>query len=148
MNSINSISPQQMNFSPVLSQGFGAFPQAGQNSQLAMIGSGLSENTAAAAGGSGSSNSTAATGGSAGTSSSADLPNGAAGLTFAKAAELVKKGGGEVNPGGKPTVLALCSKTSASATYQDTFVVLKPDRTLQHFSANTAPPRQVTTGRC
>ena len=74
--------------------GVWSFPQAGQNSQLAMIGSGLSENTAAAAGGSGSSNSTAATGGSAGTSSSADLPNGAAGLTFAKAAELVKKGGG------------------------------------------------------
>ncbi len=76
---------------------------------------------------------------SSGSATSADLPQGAAGLTFAKAAELVKKGGGEVNPGGKPTVLALRSKTSASATYQDTFVVLKPDGTLQHFSANTRP---------
>lgn len=76
---------------------------------------------------------------SSGSAPSADLPQGAAGLTFAKAAELVKKGGGEVNPGGKPTVLALRSKTSASATYQDTFVVLKPDGTLQHFSANTRP---------
>jgi hypothetical protein len=81
--------------------------------------------------------------GSASTSSSsgvsADLPEGVKGLTFAKAAELVKKGGGEVNPGGRPTVLALRSKTAASATYQDSFVVLKPDGTLQPFSANTRP---------
>lgn len=70
---------------------------------------------------------------------SADLPQGVQGLTFAKAAELVKKGGGEVNPGGRPTVLALRSKTAASATYQDTFVVLKPDGTLQPFSANSRP---------
>lgn len=70
---------------------------------------------------------------------SADLPNGVQGLTFAKAAELVKKGGGEVNPGGKPTVLALRSETSATSGYKDAFVVLKPDGTLDRFSASTRP---------
>jgi hypothetical protein len=70
---------------------------------------------------------------------SADLPQGVKGLTFAKAAELVKKGGGEVNPGGRPTVLALRSKTAASATYQDTYVVLKPDGKLEQFTGSTQP---------
>lgn len=70
---------------------------------------------------------------------SADLPNGVQGLTFAKAAELVKKGGGEVNPGGKPTVLALRSETSATSGYKDAFVVLKPDGTLERFAASTRP---------
>lgn len=70
---------------------------------------------------------------------SANLPEGAKGLTFAKAAELVKKGGGEVNPGGKPTVLALRSKPTPTSGYQDTFVVLKPDGTLDKFAGSTRP---------
>jgi hypothetical protein len=78
-----------------------------------------------------------ASGGGAGVS--ANLPEGAKGLTFAKAAELVKKGGGEVNPGGKPTVLALRSKPTPTSGYQDTFVVLKPDGTLDKFAGSTRP---------
>lgn len=94
-------------------------------------------------GGSHGGGSTAGAGGSApasgGSGVSANLPGGTEGLTFAKAAELVRKGGGEVNPGGRPTVLALRSKTSASASYQDTFVVLNPDGTLKKFAASTRP---------
>lgn len=61
------------------------------------------------------------------------------GLTFDQAAALVKKGGGQVNPGGRPTVLALRSDTSASSQYKDVFVVLKPDGTLEQFDASTRP---------
>ncbi len=63
----------------------------------------------------------------------------AANLTRQQAEDLVRKGGGKVNPGGKPTVLALRTKTEASRTYKDVFIVLKPDGSMQPFSANTRP---------
>lgn len=62
-------------------------------------------------------------------------------LSRAQAEELVRKGGGQVNPGGKPTVLALRSQTSATTTYKDTFIVLKADGTMQPFDGNTRPSR-------
>lgn len=77
----------------------------------------------------------------AGSTASAGLKNGVAGLTRAQAEDLVRKGGGKVNPGGKATVLALRTKTSATRTYKDTFIVLKPDGSMQPFVANTRPSR-------
>lgn len=120
---------------------FGGGGGAGQSGLNSFLGGSSPSGSggAAAAPSSGGSGATAASGASPGSGVSAELPDGVKGLTFAKAADLVKKGGGEVNPGGRPTVLALRSKTAASATYQDTFVVLKPDGTLQPFSANTRP---------
>ncbi len=74
-----------------------------------------------------------------GAGATADLPDGVKGLTFEKAAELVKKGGGEMNPNGRPTVLALRTKTKATSTYDDVYVVLKKDGTMENFKGSTQP---------
>ena len=76
----------------------------------------------------------------AGVSSSAGVKN-PVNLSRAQAEDLVRKGGGKVNPGGRPTVLALRSETSASRTYKDTFIVLKADGSMQPFDGNTRPSR-------
>lgn len=94
--------------------------------------------TGSAAGSSSGSRGTGQTGASPGVSAGLNN-NQVKGLTFAEAANLVKKGGGEVNPGGRPTVLALRSDTSASSQYKDVFVVLKPDGTLDQFDGSTRP---------
>lgn len=74
----------------------------------------------------------------AGSHQSAGVTN-AANLSRAQAEDLVRKGGGQVNPNGRPTVLALRSATSATRTYKDTFIVLKPDGSMAPFEGNTRP---------
>ena len=68
-----------------------------------------------------------------------DLPEGINNISYAKACELVKNAGGQLNPDGKPTVLAIRSDNSTSRSYQDAFLVLKPDGTMEKFAANTRP---------
>lgn len=118
--------------------GGGAMPGGGG---LAPSAGGPSAGAASpSAGGAAPSAGAAAPSGSSSSAPSSGLgESGIKGLTFAKAAELVRKGGGEVNPDGKPTVLAIRKSTTATSKYDDTFVVLKPDGTLSQFAASTRP---------
>ena len=68
-----------------------------------------------------------------------DLPQGVDGISYSKACQMVKDAGGQLNPDGKPTVLAIRSANTTSRSYQDAFLVLKPDGTMEKFSANTRP---------
>ncbi len=64
---------------------------------------------------------------------------------FEKFAAMVKAGGGEVNPGGKPTILALRSgKTESIATYGDRFVVLTKDGRVTELVGSTKPSGKAT----
>lgn len=61
-------------------------------------------------------------------------------------AEIVRRNGGEVNPGGKPTVLGLrglsrdgVHDTGSTRAYDDTFVVLQPNGTAYEFRGATHP---------
>ncbi len=67
------------------------------------------------------------------------LPGGAGTLTWEKAAALVRQNGGKVNPGGKPTVLALRTGNGATRSYSDVYVVLKPGGKLAVFQGSTRP---------
>lgn len=60
-------------------------------------------------------------------------------LTWSQAAALVRKAGGAVNPGGRPTILAVRTADRATRRYQDWFVVLKPGGRLAKFAATTRP---------
>ena len=44
-----------------------------------------------------------------------------------------------MNPGGRPTVLALRTKTKATSTYDDVYVVLKKDGSMENFKGSTQP---------
>lgn len=68
-----------------------------------------------------------------------DLPEGVDNISYTKACEMVKNAGGQLNPDGKPTVLAIRGDNTTSRTYQDAFIVLKPDGTMEKFAANTRP---------
>lgn len=70
-----------------------------------------------------------------------NLPEGVNGISYAKACQMVKDAGGQLNPEGKPTVLAIRSKNTTARNYEDAFVVLKPDGTMEKFSANTRPSK-------
>ncbi len=55
-------------------------------------------------------------------------------------ADLVRKNGGAVNPGGQPTVLGLRKKNGgASSNYGDTFVVLHKNGKVEKFTGSTRP---------
>lgn len=68
-----------------------------------------------------------------------DLPEGVTNISYTKACEMVKNAGGQLNPGGKPTVLAIRADNTTSRSYQDAFIVLKADGTMEKFAANTRP---------
>lgn len=70
-----------------------------------------------------------------------DLPENINNISYAQACDMVKKAGGQLNPDGKPTVLAIRSDNTTSRSYQDAFLVLKPDGTMEKFSANTRPSK-------
>ncbi len=112
-------------------QGMGGSPSGSGGLQQFLGGS----NGGSGAAGSGT------TGSTSGAGATAELPEGVKGLTFEKAAELVKKGGGELNPGGRPTVLAIRTKTAATSSYEDVYVVLKKDGTMENFKGSTQPTR-------
>jgi hypothetical protein len=54
-------------------------------------------------------------------------------------AAMVRKAGGQVNPNGQPTVLALRTQTDRSTRYRDTIVVLTADRQARVFTGSTVP---------
>lgn len=55
-------------------------------------------------------------------------------------ADIVRKHGGQVNPGGQPTVLGLRQKNGgASSNYSDTFVVLHKNGKVEKFVGSTRP---------
>ncbi|MBX7100808.1 MAG: peptidoglycan-binding protein [Myxococcaceae bacterium] len=57
-----------------------------------------------------------------------------------KYADMIRKAGGTVNPGGKPTVLGIRAKGGgASTSYQDKFVVLRPNGDVVHIRGSTRP---------
>jgi hypothetical protein len=70
-----------------------------------------------------------------------DLPENINNISYSQACDMVKKSGGQLNPDGKPTVLAIRSDNTTSRSYQDAFLVLKPDGTMEKFSANTRPSK-------
>lgn len=60
--------------------------------------------------------------------------------TFDKYAAMVKAAGGQLNPGGKPTILALRSgKTESVETYGDRFAVLTRDGRVTELVGSTKP---------
>jgi len=60
--------------------------------------------------------------------------------TFAKYAAMVRAAGGEVNPGGQPTVLGLRRGADAMSTaFGDRLVVLQPNGRVVEFTASTKP---------
>lgn len=67
------------------------------------------------------------------------LPGGIGSLTFEKAAALVRQNGGKLNPGGKPTVLALRTGSTATSSYRDVYVVLRPGGKMSVFQGSTRP---------
>lgn len=60
-------------------------------------------------------------------------------LTWNKAADIIRSRGGQVNPGGKPTVLAVRTANGSTSGYNDFFVVLKPGGKMAVFEATTRP---------
>jgi len=60
-------------------------------------------------------------------------------------AAMVRRAGGEVCPNGQPTVLGLRNVTGASRQYDDQFVVLKPNGTVERFSGATHPGQRTST---
>ena len=60
-------------------------------------------------------------------------------LTWDKAADIVRSRGGQVNPGGRPTVLAVRTANGGTSGYNDYFVVLKPGGKMAAFQATTRP---------
>ncbi len=54
-------------------------------------------------------------------------------------AAMVRKAGGQVNPGGKPTVLGIRKGNGATRRYADELVVLLKNGTVKHFTASTRP---------
>ena len=54
-------------------------------------------------------------------------------------AAMVRRAGGEVNPGGKPTVRGIRTQTDRSTKYQDQIVVLTADRQVKVFAGSTVP---------
>jgi peptidoglycan hydrolase-like protein with peptidoglycan-binding domain len=62
-------------------------------------------------------------------------------LTWDKAADIIRSRGGQVNPGGKPTVLAVRTANGGTSGYNDFFVVLKPGGKMAVFEATTRPTR-------
>ena len=62
-------------------------------------------------------------------------------LTWEKAADIVRARGGQVNPGGRPTVLAVRTANGGTSGYNDFFVVLKPGGQMKVFEATTRPTR-------
>lgn len=67
------------------------------------------------------------------------LPGGLGNLTWERAAALVRQNGGTVNPGGRPTVLALRTGGGATRSYNDVYVVLKPGGQMAVFQGSTRP---------
>jgi len=62
-------------------------------------------------------------------------------LTWEKAADIIRARGGQVNPGGRPTVLAVRTANGGTSGYNDFFVVLKPGGEMKVFEATTRPTR-------
>jgi len=62
-------------------------------------------------------------------------------LTWDKAADIIRAQGGKVNPGGRPTVLAVRTANGGTSGYNDFFVVLKPGGEMKAFEATTRPTR-------
>jgi len=60
-------------------------------------------------------------------------------LTWDKAADIIRAKGGQVNPGGRPTVLAVRTANGGTSSYNDFFVVLKPGGEMKVFEATTRP---------
>jgi peptidoglycan hydrolase-like protein with peptidoglycan-binding domain len=60
-------------------------------------------------------------------------------LSWDKAADIIRARGGQVNPGGKPTVLAVRTANGGTSGYNDFFVVLKPGGKMAVFEATTRP---------
>jgi len=60
-------------------------------------------------------------------------------LTWDKAAAVIQAHGGKVCPNGQPTVLAVRTRNTGTAQYEDAFVVLRPDGKMKVFDASTRP---------
>lgn len=60
-------------------------------------------------------------------------------LTWDKAAAIIRSQGGNLFENGEPTVLAIRTNNAGTQTYDDYFVVLKPNGKMQTFAASTRP---------
>jgi Ca2+-binding EF-hand superfamily protein len=60
-------------------------------------------------------------------------------ITWDKAAAIIRSQGGKLFENGEPTVLAIRTDNSGTQTYDDYFVVLKPNGKMQTFTASTRP---------
>ena len=58
---------------------------------------------------------------------------------WSRYAAMVRKAGGQVNPGGKPTVLGIRKGNGATSRYADEFVVLLKNGKVKHFAGSTRP---------
>jgi len=61
------------------------------------------------------------------------------GLTWDKAADIIRSQGGKLFENGRPTVLAVRTDNAGTQSYDDVFVVLKPNGEMQTFAATTRP---------
>lgn len=64
-----------------------------------------------------------------------DLTN----LTYDKVCEIIKSQGGQLFENGQPTILALRTDNAGTSTYDDVFVVVKPNGEMQTFAGTTRP---------
>jgi len=62
-----------------------------------------------------------------------------------KYAKMVKSAGGQLNPGGKPTVLGIRKGNGATHSYSDEFVVLLKNGQVKHFTGSTRPGQSSST---
>ncbi|MBM3269438.1 MAG: EF-hand domain-containing protein [Candidatus Sericytochromatia bacterium] len=60
-------------------------------------------------------------------------------LTWDEAVNIIRSRGGELFENGRPAVLAVRTANAGTTTYDDAFVVLKPDGGMKTFAATTRP---------
>lgn len=61
------------------------------------------------------------------------------GLTYDKVCDIIKSQGGQLFENGQPTILALRTDNAGTSTYDDVFVVVKPNGEMQTFAGTTRP---------
>lgn len=60
-------------------------------------------------------------------------------LTYDKVCEIIKAQGGQLFENGQPAILALRTDNAGTTTYDDTFIVVKPNGDMQTFAGTTRP---------
>lgn len=60
-------------------------------------------------------------------------------LSYDQVCELIKSQGGELFENGQPSILALRTENAGTSTYDDVFVVVKPNGEMQAFAGTTRP---------